>query len=92
LGFGIGLSALREGIDNSITTVDQIKAISGVPVLSSISFIVTDRERRLVRLKKLSWVVILFMVVGAVLYGINRYFMNLDELWTLILDRLKMIA
>ncbi len=92
LGAGLGISAAREGIDNSITTTDQIKEITGVPVLSSISFIVTDHERRLNRLKKLGWIFILVIGVGIGLYCIEQFVINLNELWTIILDRLKMMA
>jgi uncharacterized protein involved in exopolysaccharide biosynthesis len=92
LGAGLGISAAREGIDNSITTADQIKEITGVPVLSSISFIVTDHEKNLNRLKKLGWIFILVIFVGIGLYCIEQYVINLNELWTIILDRLKIIA
>jgi hypothetical protein len=92
VGAGLGISAAREGIDNSITTADQIKEITGVPVLSSISFIVTDHEKNLNRLKKLGWIFILVIFVGIGLYCIEQYVINLNELWTIILDRLKIIA
>jgi capsular polysaccharide biosynthesis protein len=35
-----------EGMDNTIKKTDQIKNITGVPVLSTISFIVTSEEKR----------------------------------------------
>jgi len=91
-GAGLGISAAREGIDNSITTTDQIKEITGVPVLSSISFILTDHEKKLNRLKKLGWIFILFIGVGVGLYCIEQFVINLEELWAIILDRLKIIV
>jgi uncharacterized protein involved in exopolysaccharide biosynthesis len=92
MGAGLGISAAREGIDNTITTTDKIKEITGVPVLSSISFIVTNHEKKINRLKKLGWILLLVIVVGAGLYCVENFVMNLDELWTIILDRLGIIA
>jgi uncharacterized protein involved in exopolysaccharide biosynthesis len=94
IAFGVGslLAVFREGIDNSIRSASQLKEITGVPVLTSVSYIVTDEEKRSNRLKILGWFLILFIVIGAGLFCVNQYVIKLDDLWTIILDRLKMFA
>jgi uncharacterized protein involved in exopolysaccharide biosynthesis len=86
------LAVFREGTDNSIRSTNQLKEITGVPVLTSVAYIVTDEEKRSNRLKILGWLLILFIVIGAGLFCINQYVIKLDDLWTIILDRLKMFA
>jgi uncharacterized protein involved in exopolysaccharide biosynthesis len=98
VGFIIAISAsfiftaFQEAIDDSIKTTDQLKQITDVPVLTSISYIATDREKRLKRLKKTTWLLIIVVCVGTVLYFANQYLIKLDYLWSIILERIKMIA
>jgi uncharacterized protein involved in exopolysaccharide biosynthesis len=91
--------ALREGMDDSLKTTDQIKAITGVPVLTSVSYIVTSEEMRSRRLKKFIWSLAVFLAFGVLLIVVNQFIMSFDDLvlkfdqiWTIILERIKMIA
>ena len=81
-----------ESVDNTIKTTDQLKILSGVPVLSAITYIVTEKEKRSIRLKRLGWGFITICFIGAAMYCVDKYLINLEYLWTFILNRLKMIA
>jgi polysaccharide chain length determinant protein (PEP-CTERM system associated) len=91
--------ALREGIDDTVKTTDTIKSITGVPVLASVSYIVTSEEKRTRRHKKFIWSLALFLVLGIALVIVNQFIIDfdnlvlkLDQIWTIILERIKMIA
>jgi succinoglycan biosynthesis transport protein ExoP len=92
----IGLSSVLvvawESIDDSVKTSDQLRVLTGVPVLSSVSYIVTDQERRFRRLKKLGWGVAVVCCIGIAAYCVDRYLIELEALWSFVLDRLKMIT
>lgn len=91
--------ALREGMDNTIKNTDQIKNITGVPVLSTISFIVTSEEKRSKRFKRFFLSLALILVLGALLVFVDQFIisfenlaMKFDDLWMIIMERIKMIA
>jgi polysaccharide chain length determinant protein (PEP-CTERM system associated) len=92
----IGLSSVLvvalESVDNTIKTTDQLKILAGVPVLSAITYIVTEEEKRSIQLKRLGWGFITICFIGAAMYCVDKYFMKLEYLWTFILNRLKMIV
>jgi uncharacterized protein involved in exopolysaccharide biosynthesis len=92
LGVGSLFAVFREGLDNSVRSTWQLKEITGVPVLTSIAYIVTDEEKRSNRLKVMGWLLLLFIIVGAGLYCVNQYVIKLDALWAFIIERLKMFA
>jgi uncharacterized protein involved in exopolysaccharide biosynthesis len=85
-------ATFQESIDDSIRTTDQLKQITEVPVLTSISYVTTDREKRIKRLKKITWLILIIIFVGSCLYFANKYLIELDYLWSIILERIKMIA
>jgi uncharacterized protein involved in exopolysaccharide biosynthesis len=91
--------AMREGMDDTVKTTDQIKGITGVPVFASVSYIVTSEEKRARRHKKFLWSLAIFLVIGIALVVVDRYvidFDNLvlkfDQIWTIVLERIRMIA
>jgi uncharacterized protein involved in exopolysaccharide biosynthesis len=91
--------ALREGIDNNVRTAEQIMQITGVPVLSSISYIVTTEDRRFKRKRNFLVGLAVFLAIGILLVIIDQFvisFENLsvkiDQIWSIILERIKMIA
>ena len=91
--------ALREGMDDTVKTTDQIKSITGVPVLTSVSYIVTGEEKRARRHKKFIWGLGVFLVLGIVLVVVDQFIIDFDNLvlkfdqiWTIIQERIKMIA
>jgi len=92
VGAGSVLAVLREGFDDSVKTPEQLKILSGLPVLSSVSYIVTQQEKRAARLKKLGWIFIFICCISSIMYLVDIYVIELHQLWTFIIDRLMMIA
>jgi uncharacterized protein involved in exopolysaccharide biosynthesis len=91
--------ALREGMDSNVNTAEQIKQITGFPVLSSISFIVTAEDRLLRRKRNFLVGLAIVLAFGILMVIIDQFFMSfdnltvkIDQIWSIILDRLKMIV
>ena len=91
--------ALREGLDNNVRTTEQIKQITGVPILSSISYIVTDEDRRFKRKRNFLVGFAVFLSIGILLIIIDHYVISfedlsikIDQIWSIILERIKMIV
>jgi hypothetical protein len=85
-------AAFRESMDNSVRSTDQIKQITDVPVLSSISYIVTDSEKRVRRFKIFGWSFLIIIVVVSGIYLADQYIINLEDFWSILLERIKMIT
>jgi uncharacterized protein involved in exopolysaccharide biosynthesis len=92
LGASSTLVVFKEGIDNTIKTPDHLKAVTGVPVLTSLSYIMTDREIRARRLKRLGWTLMLLLLIGLGLFGVDQYIMKLNDIWTVLLQRIMTIV
>ena len=94
--FAIGASStlvvFKESVDNSIKTPDQLKTITGLPVLTSLSYISTDREIKARRLKRFGWGLMLLLFVGLGLYVVDQYIMELNKIWGVLLERIMMIV
>jgi hypothetical protein len=91
--------AFREGMDDTLKNTDVIKSITGVPVLTSISYIVTNEEKRAKRHKKFIWSLAVFFALGVILIVVDQFIISFDNLalkfdqiWTIIMERIKMIA
>jgi len=92
IGISSSLAVFQEKIDGSIRTADQIKTLTGLPVLTSISYFKTTHEKRSDRLKKLGGFLIVIISVGAILYFVDLYFIKLSDLWVIFVDRMKLFA
>jgi uncharacterized protein involved in exopolysaccharide biosynthesis len=91
--------ALREGMDSNVRTTEQVKQITGVPVLSSISYIVTNEDRRIKRIRNFLLGLGIILAIGILLVIIDQFVISFDDLtvkidqiWSIILERIKMIA
>ena len=91
--------AFREGMDNTVRSIDQIKKLTDVPVLSSVSYIVTSEEKQQKRKRIFLLSLAIILIVGGSLAIINQFIISLDDLgvkfdyvWGIILERIKMIA
>ncbi len=93
---GLGVSycfiAIQESMDNSIKTRHQLKDLTGLPVLSSISFIETKEEKNLRILKRIGLIVIIAFFISSILYYIHHNYAEMGYIWNIILDRIKMIV
>ena len=94
LAFGIStaLVALQEGLDASIKTSNQLKQLTNIPVLSIISYIQTDKEKRKRRLKNLLWACATLACCGIALLIVHQFFMELDQVWVVFVERIMMIV
>ena len=79
-------------MDDSVRSTDQIKQITGIPVLSSVSYILTKSEKRLRRLKIFGWLILIIVIDSAGLFFANKYLVNMEDLWSVVLERMKMIV
>ena len=79
-------------MDDSVRSTDQIKQITGIPVLSSVSYILTKSENRLRRLKIFGWLILIIVIDSAGLFFANKYLVNMEDLWSVVLERMKMIV
>jgi len=89
LAAGFGISAVRESMDNSIKSVNEIQNITGTPVLSVFSLIETKKEKWARRFKSVLWIFALLCCIGILLLIIDHYVMKFDQIWTIFLERLK---
>lgn len=83
-GLGFGLSALLEGLDNSIKSEKELTKLVGLPVLTVISKVETYEEIKKKKIRKLIWA---FTVCGFILVGVkivHEYILPLDELFSII--------
>jgi uncharacterized protein involved in exopolysaccharide biosynthesis len=92
IGISSALIVVQESIDDTLKTSSQLKELAGVPVLSTVSYIVTDPEKKRMRMKRLGWTLATILLLGGVLYFVDRYLIELDKLWVIIMNRLMMIA
>ena len=91
--------AVREGMDDTIKTTEQIRHLTGIPVLSSVSYIVTDDEKHHRRIRIFLFSLAIILIIGGSMAIVDKFFINLNELtlkfdkvWGIILERIKMIA
>jgi uncharacterized protein involved in exopolysaccharide biosynthesis len=91
LGAGGGLAIVRETMDNSVKTADELTKVMGAPVLSVLSLVETDEEKRVRRIKRTFWIfACLVLVVGALIL-VHRFVMPLDPLWLKIQSKLMLL-
>ncbi len=88
-GLGLGLAALQEGLDNSIKTEKELSKLVGIPVLTVISRVETQKEKlnRMYRRLIYAFAFLGFMLIGAKI--VNEYLLPLDELWSVIVTNAK---
>jgi uncharacterized protein involved in exopolysaccharide biosynthesis len=92
IGTSFIIAAFQESMDDTIKTADELRQLTSAPVLASISYITTDREKNARKLKRAIWFFIIIVCVGSCLYIANKYVIKLDYLWSTILERIKMIV
>ena len=91
LGAGVGLAAVREAVDRSVKTADELNSITGVPVFSVISLMETDEERRARLIRRILLVATAIGVIVVALILVNQFVMPLDIIWPKVQRRLAMM-
>ncbi|MCP4296030.1 MAG: hypothetical protein GY786_10515 [Proteobacteria bacterium] len=94
LAFGIStaLAVFQEYVDDSIRTPNQLKELTNIPVFSAISYIENDDEKRKKRVKILIWAGAAVSCVAIALLIVDQFFMELDQAWEVVVERIMMIA
>ncbi|MBW1644907.1 MAG: lipopolysaccharide biosynthesis protein [Deltaproteobacteria bacterium] len=81
LGAGVGAAAVRESLNDTVKTAEELQQLTGLPVLAAVDQIVSEAE---VRKKKRRFWLLLFLTLGilvAALVLFHNYVMPLDILW-----------
>ena len=91
LGAGVGFAAVREAVDRSVKTADELNSITGVPVFSVISLMETDEERRARLIRRILLVATAVGVIVVALILVNQFVMPLDIIWAKVQRRLAMM-
>jgi uncharacterized protein involved in exopolysaccharide biosynthesis len=92
IGISTALVAFQEYIDDSIKTSNQLKQLTNLPVFSTISYIENDDEKSRRREKNLIWAVAAVSCVAIALFIVDQFFMELDQAWEVVVERIMMIA
>jgi len=92
LGAGVGLAAVREAVDRSVKTADELNSITGVPVFSVISLMETDEERRARLIRRILLVATAIGVIVVALILVNQFVMPLDIIWAKLQRRLAVMG
>jgi len=80
LGAGVGLSAIRESLNDAVKTETELGNLTSLPVFTSIPLMESDDELRQKRNKKLIAVLILGIIIALALLLFHLYVMPLDIL------------
>jgi uncharacterized protein involved in exopolysaccharide biosynthesis len=91
LGGGTGLAAVREVLDGSVKSADEIAALAGVPVLSEISRMESPHERRRRWIRRGIVTLLVLTVAGIGVYCFHEFVMPLEVFWAKVQRRLLRI-
>jgi polysaccharide biosynthesis transport protein len=88
-GLGLGLAALQESLDTSIKTEKELNKLVGIPVLTVISKVETQKEktRRVFQRLILVCAFLGFILIAAII--VNEYLMPINEFWSVIVNNAK---
>ena len=90
LGTGTGVAAVREAMDTSIKTTDELFSLTGAPVLSVIPEMESDEERRARRIKRTLWILAGLGAAALALVIVHLFVMPLESVWFKIQKRMMM--
>lgn len=86
-GVGIGVAALREFSDDAVRKVDQLERITNYPVLAGIPTIVTPKDKRLKRLKRIALTAGSLGIIVGVVLAFHFFVMDLNVFWVKLMRR-----
>ncbi len=87
-GTAILVAAVQEGMDHSLKNVDELMGLTGVPVLSSISMVVTGEERQAKRRKRAAYALGTAGILIIAFVFINSFGITLGDLVTMLIERM----
>lgn len=79
-GAGFGLAAGREFMDRSVKNVEELSALTGLPVLSVVSQVETWADRRRKYFKRLIWFLAGMGLMAICVVIVDGYVMPLDQI------------
>lgn len=88
LGAGVGMGAVRETLDTSVKTRDELSRLTHHPVLSVIPFMETREEKRARLLKRGALVVAVAGIIVLALVLVHNYVVPMEVLWAKIEKRM----
>jgi polysaccharide biosynthesis transport protein len=89
-GLALGTTAVQEGMDHSIKTEAHLAEILGLPVLTSISLVETDEDKKARRKRSLMRAMFVMGAFALLLVVVNIFVTPLDELFQVILSRMAL--
>jgi protein tyrosine kinase modulator len=88
IGVGIGLAVIKESMDHSIKTIDELNSVTGNKGLSFILYVETDREKRTRRIKRLTWTIGFAGAITMMLFIVNNHILPIEKIWSFVIQRI----
>jgi polysaccharide chain length determinant protein (PEP-CTERM system associated) len=89
-GVGVGFASLKEYSDHSIHDADSLTLATSFPVLSSIPEIITEKDIRRIRTKRIAMIMALVLIILAGLAAFHYLFMELNIFWAKLVQKLRL--
>ncbi|NPA25335.1 MAG: lipopolysaccharide biosynthesis protein [Deltaproteobacteria bacterium] len=90
LGLATGVCALRENLDTSVKSTNELARLTGTPVLSITPLMESPSERRRRRWRYILYLCLVAALIIGALAAIHYFYLPLDVLWIKILRRLDL--
>jgi len=87
IGSGVGVAAIKEFSDTSVRSIRILAKETALPVLGGIPEIVTWRDKKRLRMKRMTLIFILLIVIAACIAVFHFFVMDLDVFWAKVLRR-----
>ena len=92
IGISTAFVAFQEYTDDSIKTPNQLKQLTNFPVFSNISYIENDEEKRKKRKRILILAGAAAVCVAIALLIVDQFFIELDQAWEVVVERIMLIT
>jgi polysaccharide chain length determinant protein (PEP-CTERM system associated) len=87
IGSGVGVTAIKEFSDTSVRSIRTLAKETALPVLGGIPEIVTWRDKKRLRMKRMTLIFILLIVIAVCIAVFHFFVMDLDVFWAKVLRR-----
>jgi hypothetical protein len=89
IGASVVWTSLREFNDRSIRDSDSLKLSTPFPVLANIPEILTQKDIRRLKIKRIIMIIVLVLIILAGLAAFHYLFMELDIFWAKLMRKLS---